>query len=583
MDLKYSALFSLNLNELFKDLKEIFKEKNPEFCESLHASWMDANWKKLENDYRNRLTNFYGFTRVLGKNEKIPLEGIYTDLYVLDKLSAHRRFNIFELREDPEKLSNVERKHGIEVVKQFKNNRLFILGKPGAGKTTFLKYVTLQALKGKIQKLPIFVSLKEWADSKKELMEFIKEGIEVCNFPNAEAFIELILKKGQAIVLFDGLDEVQQEKGQREEQIRLLKNFSRQYLLSPCLITCRIAATDYSFEDFTYVEVADFTEEQKENYARNWFEDEPQKLEKFLEGFQEDKHQGFRELGSVPLLLSLLCLHFEETMTFPERRAELYEEAIDALLKKWDSSRSIQRDKIYHGLSIKAKRSLFANIAAETFENKDYFIEQAHLEKKVVAYLEKLPPSEHTTEDIEGEVVLKSIEAQHGIFVERAHKIYSFSHLTFQEYFTAKYICENALEGTLAGLVENHLFDEEGKLDNRWREVFLLTVSLLDKADKFFVLFQKQLDSYIGQDEKLVKFLQWAEKKAGSVDVDHHPAVVRIVYLARARALDLNFDLARARALDLDFDLARARDLDLARDRALKADFLLYYLVKVIL
>ena len=497
----------ININELSKSLKELFKDKNPELAESIYARWKEADWRDLENNYRKRLENFYGFTRVLGKNEKIPLEGIYTDLYVLDKLSAHRRFNIFELREDPGKLSNVERKHGLEVVKHFKNNRLFILGKPGAGKTTFLKYITMQGLKGQIQKLPIFVSLKEWADSKKELMAFIKERFEECNFPNAEVFIELVLKKGHAIVLFDGLDEVQQENGQREKQIQALKDFSRQYLLSPCLITCRIAATDYSFEQFTYVEVADFTDEQKENYASNWFKDEPEKLEKFLEGFQEDKHQGLRELGSVPLLLSLLCLHFEETMTFPERRAELYEEAIDALLKKWDSSRSIQRDTIYHGLSVNAKRNLLANIAAETFQNKEYFIEQAHLEKKVVAYLKKLPPSEHKEVDIDGEVVLKSIEAQHGIFVERAHKIYSFSHLIFQEYFTARYIVENDLCGTLQKLM-SHISNFE------WREIFLLVASLMDTSDEFFYLLKLKINELVEKDNQLTRILTIASEKA---------------------------------------------------------------------
>jgi predicted NACHT family NTPase len=37
---------------------------------------------------------------------------------------------------------------------------LMVLGKPGAGKTTFLKHLVLQATNGKINKIPIFVSLK---------------------------------------------------------------------------------------------------------------------------------------------------------------------------------------------------------------------------------------------------------------------------------------------------------------------------------------------------------------------------------------------------------------------------------------
>jgi predicted NACHT family NTPase len=41
---------------------------------------------------------------------------------------------------------------------------------------------------------------------------------------------------------------------------------------------------------------------------------------------------------------------------------------------------------------------------------------------------------------LDSEAVLKSIEWQHGLLVERSRRIYSFSHLTFQEYFTARHI-----------------------------------------------------------------------------------------------------------------------------------------------
>ena len=39
---------------------------------------------------------------------------------------------------------------------------------------------------------------------------------------------------------------------------------------------------------------------------------------------------------------------------------------------------------------------------------------------------------------------MKSIEAQHELLVERARRIYSFSPLTFQEYFTARAIVAGA-------------------------------------------------------------------------------------------------------------------------------------------
>jgi predicted NACHT family NTPase len=42
------------------------------------------------------------------------------------------------------------------------------------------------------------------------------------------------------------------------------------------------------------------------------------------------------------------------------------------------------------------------------------------------------------------EAVLDALEAQHGLLIERAKGIYSFSHLTFQEYFAAQFLINSA-------------------------------------------------------------------------------------------------------------------------------------------
>ncbi len=73
-----------------------------------------------------------------------------------------------------------------------------------------------------------------------------------------------------------------------------------------------------------------------------------------------------RELAQVPLLLSLLCLTFEERGEFPGERDDIYREATDALLVKWDSKRQqggIKRDTVYRHLTLKNKQKLLAQMA----------------------------------------------------------------------------------------------------------------------------------------------------------------------------------------------------------------------------
>ena len=110
--------------------------------------------------------------------------------------------------------------------------------------------------------------------------------------------------------------------------------------------------------------------------------------------------------------------------------------------------------------------------------------------------------------DIDGEAILKSIVARHGIFVEQAKDIYSFAHLSFQEYFTAKYIASNARQKTLERLMPQAAEDQ-------WREAFLLTVSLLDDdVDEFFELFVTHIKGMSQASVLLRQLLGWANEKA---------------------------------------------------------------------
>jgi NACHT conflict system protein/NACHT domain-containing protein len=496
---------------------------------AIKGQWDKFRWVDAAEKYRAKLRRLYGTMQIMGMAEPVPLDDIFTDVYMLDKPTAFGRFDIERLKQvagDPdEPPPQAKRINGLRLVKEKGN--LFILGKPGAGKTTFLKYVALQATEQNIDKVPIFVTLKHWADSGLDLIPFILERFEVCDFPSAYSFIEALLMSGNAIVLFDGLDEVKLEGGGRDKQMRAMNTFFEKYDRTQCLVTCRIAASEYSFQPFTYVEIADFTQRQIETFVGNWFRDQSGEKdeetgERFLEEFAKRDNKGLRDLARTPLLLTLLCLAFNETLTFPQRRVEIYEEALDALLKKWDSSRRIKRDEIYRKLSLGHKENMLASIAADTFERNEYFIPQQQLESLISNYVKNIPPHDNYA-DTDGEIILKAIEAQHGIFVERAHGVYSFSHLTFQEYFTAKHIAGNAVRGSLLNLIKAH------RADKRWREVFALTTSLLPDATQFMTAFRQTVDEVLGSDEKLRMLLTWASSKSTNEPMDKWK--IRIAYI----------------------------------------------------
>lgn len=546
---------------------------------SRDQTWRRVVWAQAAQAYAEGLAERYGMIRIMGMTRPIPLRHIYTDVYTLNRPSALRWYTVEALEADFQRASRTtawerpagERRPGVELARA--TPRLFILGKPGAGKTTFLKYLALEVAPHELQALPIFVGLRDWADSQQPLLDYVTRQFAICGFPQARPFVERLLQQGPALVVFDGLDEVSAAQEEEQQIRRQVRDFADQYRACRIALTCRVAFTDYTFEKFTYVEMADFTSDQTRHFIRNWFASYNRRAvgERMIQELEQPPQAAIHELTTNPLLLTLLCLSYGETLHFPTRQVELYEEALEALLKKWDSSRDIRRDAVYAGLSLGRKRQLLAWLAYEPFEKGRVFFPLAELATRVVAFVRRLPEAP-PPEDIDGEEVIKSIEAQHGLLVERAQGVYSFSHLTFQEYFTARYLVEHATEG-----VPTPLLRHVGK--QRWREVCLLTTALLPEADAFFDCWLNALQQTIETTPPLVGILRWAADKAtqnANRGAKPEPALAwRREYLNLARNIARTYKPRQGRSLALSLALAfdDVRAFDLGRDLVFSHSF----------
>lgn len=535
-----------------------------------------------------------GIMRVLNMSQPLKLNDIYTNVNVLKKISGRRRLEVADLLKtsvsdkfERPQLGRIatERMNGLEAVKKY--DKLIVLGKPGSGKTTFLKHVALQCSSGELQanRVPIFITLKDFAETQHQpsLLEYITE--QLSKEAGANTLVaEQLLSQGQMLILLDGLDEVRETDSHRV--MKSVRNFAAQFHSNHFVIACRIAAQEYTFEQFTQVKIADFDSEQIATLVTLWFQAlEPVLAKKFIQKLQENS--AIQELATCPLLLMMLCLVFEESGSFPDNRSELYKEGLDILLKKWDALRDIERP-VYKKLSVQQKEDILSQIALMTFERGEYFFRQQEIELHIADYIRNLPAARIDFEalQLESSAVLKSIEAHHGLLVERARGIYSFSHLTFHEYFTAREIVASSAPQALGTALKRLA----GRItDKRWREVFLLTCGMLRSADYLLQLMKRHIDELVAGDEQLQAFLCSVSQKSRAVPAPYQPVTVRAFYLdlELARTLDLvggtlaydldhalvsgtlTNDLAMALALVHDRDLTLTLAHVLAHDRAL--------------
>lgn len=442
-------------------------------------------------------------------------------------------------------IGRVQRKRvpGLEAIETY--SRLLVLGKPGAGKTTFLKYLTIQCIKARTQShlIPVFISLKNFSEDIIDINEdltfehYIHSEFSSCGISDW-LITESILNEGRALVLLDGLDEVPEEL---ERKItRKIRRFIQTYYQNELIITCRIAASKHRFveEGFTAVEIADFSEKQIESFAKKWFVAFNRdyrirglsKARQFIEKLNLPENHQIRELAVTPILLNLTCLVFQENADFPSNRSRLYEEGLDILLVKWDEARGIYRRNIYRDLPTENKIEMLAYIASKTFEKSDYFFKKESVQEYISFYINNLCQvvSQSSYVDFNSEEILKAIEVQHGLLVERARTVYSFSHLTFQEYFTAKYFTIHPDSGILKTFVSHCI-------ESRWREVFLLALGIATNVELLVKIFKEQIDELLLKDVKLQLLLIWIHQKSLdsiSPKVKYTTTKLRLFYFA---------------------------------------------------
>lgn len=535
----------------------------------------------------SKIMHLCGKLQVLYVSRPIELDALYVDVNILDNPPSYQWSDFSELPQvyDPEThefdrlgLGNVSQPRipGLLAIEKYHN--LMVLGKPGSGKSTFLKHIAIQCNQGWLQsdRVPIFIGIKAFADYAREIgnfnllnyihQEFASFGITDSSVP------EKILEYGRAIILLDGLDEVSKEEG--DAVVKGINTFCNQYFRNKFIISCRISAQKHRFSNFKDIEISEFNLDQIKVFVKNWFiavdktseENGIVKANQFIEQLNYPENQQLKAIAVTPILLTLTCLAFKQKSQFPSDRTSLYKRGIDALLIKWDESRGIRRNEVYRNLSVEHKRELLTQIAANTFENSRYFFAKDEIQEEIAGYIRTLADATTDSATLRQNsiAILESIEVQHGLLVERAQEVYSFSHLTFQEYFTAKKI---------KNFVDSHNPQVKKLLanitDKRWSEVFALSVDMRWKAEQ--LLFLKQIiDEILESAEELQEFLFWVQEKSNLVQVPYKAITIRAFYSALAFDLTFNSrltnipDLTYVCTLDNDF----ARDFSLAPNPA---------------
>ena len=399
------------------------------------------------------------------------------------------------------------------------HRRLVVLGDPGCGKTTLLRYLTLLYARdlaeetGMVREklglpetgwLPIFLPLRQigrylqqhypnddGTEGHAILLQFYAQMLKNERIELPADFFDTWLHQGHSAVLLDGLDEVADPKLRRRVS-RLVDAFTRAYPNCRTVVTSRIVGyTDASqlTEGYVTTTVRDFTLEDISVFLSQWHRlvaigqmgpgetaeahaaEQARQLLNAIE--QKDR---VHELAINPLMLTVIALVHRDRVKLPDRRADLYQEAVDVLLGKWDEAKGTTEPLILHDrpFDINDRKLVLQQVALTMHE---HAIKEIDAEPLREILTQQLGDAVFDPREVDAAVnrFLNVIQERTGLLIARAEGTYAFSHLTFQEYLAALAIAgrDDYVDYTLKRIAEEW-----------WREVILLEAGYLSTQSK---------------------------------------------------------------------------------------------------
>lgn len=408
-----------------------------------------------------------------------------------------------------------------------RNPRLVLLGDPGSGKSTFIAFVSM-CLAGEMLKhpqvnlaqltaplpddkgqdqqerqpwqfgplLPVPVVLRDFAArglppvgqpaTAAHLWRFIVAELKEATLGGLAQSLGEELHQQGGLLLLDGLDEVPEAEQRRVQIKQAIEDFARTFKRCRIMITSRTYAyqqQDWRLTGFAEAVLAPFSQGQMRRFVERWYAHVAA-----VRGLKTEDAQGRAELlkraifGSErltglaerPLLLTLMAsLHAWRGGSLPDKREELYADAVDLLLDLWET-RKLERTpdgrlvptepSLTEWLKVDraAMRGLLNRLAYQVHAAQPDLVGTADVAQgDLVSGLMDL-----SQEAVNPVLLVRYLSQRAGLLLPRGVGVYTFPHRTFQEYLAACHLTDHDYPDLVAQLARQE--------PNRWREVALL-------------------------------------------------------------------------------------------------------------
>lgn len=346
------------------------------------------------------------------------------------------------------------------------HRRVLITGEPGSGKSTVLREVARMYAQEPVGvarhperwPVPLLVELADFAQARERdndinLVRFVVTrtlGDVASDYrTEVETHLEAALRRGDCLVLLDGLDEL----GDDYRISAVLRDFVRELGRNQFVVTSRaieLYVRPWQRLGFVKFQVARWGEEDIQEFSRRWYSAAPltgKRRKKRHDPSSEElteailSHQPLHALAANPLMLTILASLHGANATLPRRRVGLYGKIVEVMLDSWEASKCGARPgDLLHRVLLDARDFgwLLERLALGMQREGRVLRPRWWLNDSVQRFMREQMALEGDLVKEQAERVIRYLSDRTGLFVERSDSTFGFCHCAFQEYFAAR-------------------------------------------------------------------------------------------------------------------------------------------------
>ncbi len=309
--------------------------------------------------------------------------------------------------------------------------KAIITGTGGIGKTTLLRHYLLNIFE-ETDNIPIFVELRKITlegNIDAQIYRIMTER----GFQLEEEYFRYSLELGKYVFLLDGYDEIEADlRSQIGDNIRRFSNrFSNNFFI----ITSRPQYEQFlAWEDFIEYDALRMTEEQAVELIEKSQYDNTEVKTRFLGELKKNLYKKYKSFASIPLLLIIMLLTYEDNAHLPDNLSEFYDTALRTLYCKHDASKSGQVKRTKYQMSYNDFVRVFSRFCFITFWKSEYEFSETRLSELIKQSLTKEGVCT-INEDAYSEFLVGSV-----CMLIKEGLSYHFAHRSFQDYYAATFV-----------------------------------------------------------------------------------------------------------------------------------------------